>query len=64
MVLAEAKKELEENGSGDSASLEVLKHYLTYFARFLADQACIFMPFGGIYLTSSVSQACSFLLMD
>jgi len=35
---------------------------MRYFGRFLADMACIFMPFGGIYLMSTVVYATKFML--
>ena len=53
-VCALAKKELAMKGEGDIVSLKTLEHFMRYFARFLADMACVFMPFGGIYLMSTV----------
>ncbi len=41
-----------------------MKWYLTYFAHALADQASIFMPMGGLYLTSSVISGLEFLFND
>ena len=35
---------------------------MRYFARFLADTACVFMPFGGIYLMSTVVYSTKFML--
>ena len=35
---------------------------MKYFARFLADMACVFMPFGGIYLMSTVVYSTKFML--
>jgi glucokinase len=59
-----AKDEFTHAGTGDEAALGALKWFYRYFAHFLSDQACIFMPMGGIYLTSSVINATQFLFDD
>jgi glucokinase len=35
---------------------------MRYFAHFLADIACVFMPFGGIYLMSTVVYSTLFMI--
>ena len=53
--------EFQNPGTGDKIALNSVKWFLDYFAHFLSDQACIYMCFGGIYLTSSVIDAFSFM---
>lgn len=37
---------------------------MRYFARFLGDAACNYMPFGGIYLMSTVVYASQFMIEE
>jgi glucokinase len=39
-----------------------MEHFMRYFARFLANAASLYMPFGGIYLMSTVVYACEFMI--
>ena len=63
-IVNAAKAEHRSPGSGDPVALAAIKWFLIYFAHFLSDQAAIFMPMGGIYLTSSIVNACEFLLLE
>lgn len=46
----------------DEICLEVLKIFIEYLGKFLTDFSLIFLPFGGIYLTSTIILELTFLL--
>lgn len=41
-----------------------MQHFMKYFARFLSNVACSYMPFGGIYLMSTVIYASKFMIEE
>lgn len=45
----------------DELCLETLNLFMEYLAKYLFDLACIFQPYGGIYLTSTIIVAVQFL---
>lgn len=45
-------------------AVKAIAYFYKYLARFLADMACTFMPFGGIYLMSTVIYSTEFMIAE